>query len=359
MATYGYALNETQYQRLGEVLATVPGGSVGNRGTGQGRQPALIQCGSSVSGPSGQTWFNGLIVWIDADYGGNIENFSDGYANVWLVGVNSEGAGVLLGEGEFYNAVCVGRATLAGEADARPVYAVGVPCDWTCTEIVTANGLRYLSGHQCVTTYDYCATMGGSSSSSGESSSSSSLSSSSSTTSTSSHYRVTDVQLYQAGCYTILATTRVLETITKTLGGIVLNIEEGEPELLESEVYNCWDGCCSSSSSASSEESSSSSSSSGGIQTECCENPIPETLFVTFDGGSCGGTYEMTYFMGEWIAEDAPATMRLQCYEGIGFEMNVDFDTIGFDIISCSPLLLQCNACTTGACGSVDVTVTE
>ena len=142
-------------------------------------------------------------------------------------------------------------------------------------------------------------------------------------------------------------------------------------------------GCCGglpSSSSAASSSSSSSSSSGSGIQTACCEDPVPTSLTATLTDlvdctGFTGQTVGLTYNSGteKWEGETdlCGETYAFAFYcDGVQFRLDMtspnceDVANLTAKSSSCDPFEFVFNVAQNAACGccnaasSFDVTVT-
>jgi hypothetical protein len=78
-----------------------------------------------------------------------------------------------------------------------------------------------------------------------------------------------------------------------------------------------------------------------GVQTDCCENEIPETLDLVISSGPFAGSYTMTWDGStEWVIDGSPGfTARLACSSSF-WGLTIELDLYGTDTEACDPFEL-------------------
>lgn len=149
-----------------------------------------------------------------------------------------------------------------------------------------------------------------------------------------------------------------MATLWTKLGGLLHN----GISLYACDVCPCPDDSSSFGSSFGSGSSvaSDSCTSSTCVEFNCCPGvQIPIALTMTFTGGSCAGTYTLTYDAGSnsYFSDDSPVFVNLSC-EVFGWYFNVTDQAFSPTTESCDPFQLVFDVIGDVFCGDFTVTIT-
>lgn len=148
-----------------------------------------------------------------------------------------------------------------------------------------------------------------------------------------------------------------MATLWTKLGGLLHN----GISLYACDVCPCPDDSSSFGSSfGSSSVVSDSCTSSTCVTVDCCPGVlIPQTLTCTITGGTCAGSFSLTWDGTAWRGANGTIAVDISCSGSpAGWYLQVDSDAQSPTVISCDPLEITYDFYGT-LCGDITVTITE